>query len=367
MIGVPDGVSEQTLAAAAGLLGGLVLGLAARRARFCTLGAIEDAIYADDLARARMWALAAAVAIAATFGLDALGATALDQTFYALNAWNPVASVVGGLTFGYGMALAGNCGFTALARAGGGDLKSVVILLVMAVASYVVVSGPLASARVAVFELGPADPGGSLGYAHAIADLLSLPPLAPAVLVAVAIGAWALRSRSFRADRLSIGWAVAVGAAIAFGWWATGWLARTGFEALPVESYTFTGPLGETLLYAMTSSGGGLSFSVGSVFGVVLGGFLGSWSQSEFRWEACEDPRELGRQMFGAILMGFGGVVAVGCSVGQGLTAASTLTFSAPIVVGAIILGAALGLRQLIEGVSPTRSLAMWLGFRHAD
>lgn len=120
----------------------------------------------------------------------------------------------------------------------------------------------------------------------------------------------------------------------------------------PVNSHTFTSPLGETLLYLMTSSGGGLSFGVGSVAGVLIGAFIGSLIKGHFRWEACEDPRELTRQVLGAILMGFGAALAMGCTIGQGISAFSLLTLNAPLVFAAIFAGAALGLRQLITGLS---------------
>jgi hypothetical protein len=123
--------------------------------------------------------------------------------------------------------------------------------------------------------------------------------------------------------------------------------------AVAVEGHTFTAPLGRTLMWLMTSSAGGLSFSVGSVLGVLLGAWLGSRYKGTFRWEACEDPRELGRQVGGAALMGIGGVVALGCSVGQGVTAFSTLAYSAPVVLAAICAGAMLGLKRLIAGFQP--------------
>jgi hypothetical protein len=106
-------------------------------------------------------------------------------------------------------------------------------------------------------------------------------------------------------------------------------------------------------MWWMTGSARPLSFAVGSVAGVWLGAFIGSLIKGHFRWEACEDPRELRRQILGAALMGGGAVVAVGCSVGQGLSAFSLLAFSAPVTVLAIFIGAAIGLRQLIVGFLP--------------
>jgi type III secretory pathway component EscS len=111
--------------------------------------------------------------------------------------------------------------------------------------------------------------------------------------------------------------------------------------------------VGRTLIYLMTSTGGGLSFSVGSVVGVMIGALIGSISRGLFRWEACEDPRELGRQVGGAVLMGVGGVIAMGCSVGQGVSGFATLAWSGPVTLAAIVLGAMVGLRQLIAGFQP--------------
>jgi len=137
-------VNDTTLVALIGLLGGLFLGLAARFGRFCTLGAIEDYLYGGNDLRLRMWGIAIGVAIIGTFALVGLGGLDLSKTIYLGQKWIPAASILGGLLFGYGMALSGNCGFGALARLGGGDMRSFVIVLVMGLASYITLSGPLA-------------------------------------------------------------------------------------------------------------------------------------------------------------------------------------------------------------------------------
>ena len=337
-------------AALTGLFGGILLGLAARRGRFCTLGAIEDALYADNWDRLRMWALALAVAIAGTFALAEAGLVDLSQTLYSALHWNPVASILGGLIFGYGMAIAGNCGFGALARFGGGDLRSFMIVLVTGITAYMTLSGPLALARITVFPPDAiADPTPA-GYAHLIADTLSLPALIPALIIAALLAAWAFSAATFRSSGNAIRWSVVAGLAIVSGWAGMAWIQRESFEPVQLASHTFTRPLGDTMLYLMTSSGGGLGFPVGSVLGVVVGALIGSISRGHFRWEACDDPGELGRQILGGALMGIGGVLALGCSVGQGMTAFSTLSYSAPVVLISIFVGAAFGLRQLIRG-----------------
>ena len=144
---------------------------------------------------------------------------------------------------------------------------------------------------------------------------------------------------------------VPVGIAVASGFVGTSLVAAHGFEPVPVVSHSFALPLGESLLYLMLASGIAPGFGVASVIGVVTGAVLGSLVRGVFRWEACEDQRELRRQIAGAILMGVGAVVAMGCSIGQGLSAFATLAWSAPIVLACIWLGAWAGLQHLIGGL----------------
>lgn len=346
-----DGIPAGALAALIGLVTGCVLGLAARLGEFCTLGAIESAVYGDDQRRLRMWGIVLGTGIAATYLLAAMGQIDLARTPYHAIAWNPLASVLGGLVFGFGMALAGNCGFGALARFGGGDLRSLVIVVVISIFGFVTLSGPLSPLRTWAFPQEPST--GMQGLAHLAQTALGIPALPVALAIAAGFAVWGLVHAPLRDEPRRIGWGVAVGLAIAGALWGTSLLNAASLGAVDVEGHTFTAPLGRTLMWLMTSSAGGLSFSVGSVLGVLLGAWLGSLRKGSFRWEACEDPRELGRQVGGAALMGIGGVVAMGCSIGQGVTAFATLAYSAPVTLAAIYAGAFLGLRRLIAGFQP--------------
>lgn len=344
-----DIASEPTLIALVGLIGGVALGLAARYGRFCTLGAIEDIFYGGSSIRLRMWGIAIGVAIIGTFGLSATGIVPLGDTLYLGRSWNPVASVFGGLVFGYGMALSGNCGYGALARLGGGDLRSFVIVLVMGISAYIALGGPLAELRIFVF--GATESSNEIpGFAHLLAKYSGLPAEMFGLALGAMIIALTLAKQEIRTSFAPIFWSAIVGLAIVFGWAGTSWIATNGFDDLSIVSHTFSAPIGETILYAMTSSGNSTSFGTGSVVGVLFGAFIGSLLKGHFRWEACDDPRELRRQIFGAALMGIGAVVAVGCSVGQGLSAFSVLAFSAPVTFIAILLGSWFGLKQLIAG-----------------
>ena len=345
-------LTEAQAAALIGLIGGLALGLAARIGRFCTLGAIEDVLYSSDDRRLRMWAIAVGVAVAGAHLAMASGYLDGAETAYLDQVWNPLATVIGGLIFGYGMALSGNCGYGALARLGGGDLRSLVIVIVMGLSAYVVMSGPLAHLRVWLF---PVEEGAASlqGFSHLAEETLGVPIVATGLLVGLALIAVALSSRDLRRSPGHIFWGAVVGLAVVSGWVGTYWIAQNGFAAEPIETHTFAAPIGDTIYYGMTASGNTVSFSVGSVLGVIIGASLGSYSKGHFRWEACEDPRELRRQIGGAALMGAGAILAVGCSVGQGISAFSLLAFSAPVVSLSIFLGAAFGLRQLIVGHLP--------------
>ena len=347
-----DLLGEPLTLALIGGFGGLLLGLAARLGRFCSLGAIEDTLYGGDTRRFRMWGVAIGVAVLGTYGAAGLGLVDLATTSYLSTAWNPIASILGGLAFGYGMALAGNCGFGALARAGGGDLRAFVILLTMGLAAYAALSGPLAALRVAAFPTGPID-GPLPGLPQAIEAGTGLAALPVALIIGGGILLFSLANRDFRKSTDLVLWSMVVGLAVVSGWIGTAWVAETGFAATRTVSHTFAAPVGETMLYLMTASGRSLSFGVGSVLGVMAGAFLGSLMKGHFRWEACEDPRELRRQILGAVLMGFGAVVALGCNVGQGLSAFSVLALSAPVTAASIFVGTAIGLRQLITGFLP--------------
>lgn len=339
------------LAALVGLVGGIVLGLAARLGEFCTLGAIETAAWGGDQKRLRLWGVVLGTAILGTQIGAATGLIDLSATIYYSFAWNPLASILGGLVFGYGMAMAGNCGFGALVRFGGGDLRSLVVVVVMGIFGFIALSGPLAPLRTVMFPQPEAT--GSSGIAQDIGALTGVPGLLIAGVIAGMFLLWAVSYAPLRATPRMLVWGVAAGLAVVWCFAGTTWIAEASLGAVAVEGPSFTAPIGRTLIFLMTSTAGGVTFSVGAVIGVMLGALGGSVIRGLFKWEACEDPRELGRQVGGAVLMGIGGVVAMGCSVGQGVSAFATLAWSGPVTLAAISVGAYVGLRQLISGYQP--------------
>ena len=333
-----------------GAVGGLLLGLAARLGKLCTLGMIEDVHYGQDYGRLWMWLTALGTAMLLNFGADAIGLIDLSSALQLSNRYSILGAIVGGLLFGYGMAQAGNCGYGVLARLGGGDIRALMIAIVMGVTASAAIFGVLSGLRPAFFPITPAGPDPS-GLAHAVERMTGLSHTAIGLtLGAVALGVSIhLQTAGERLRRVA--WGIVAGAAISSGFLGTYWVVTNGFGAWPVASHSFTAPIGETIHYTMFSSVLAPKFGMGSVLGVILGGAIGSVIQDGFRWEACEDPRELRRQIGGAAAMGLGAVLAAGCSVGQGLSAMSLLSTTAPIVAASIWIGAWIGLRHLIVGL----------------
>lgn len=329
-----------------GLAVGFLLGLCARLGDFCTLGALETAMIGQDYRRVHIWSIALGVAILTTQLADAAGLIDIGQSYYHSIAWNPLASIAGGLLFGYGMAMAGNCGFGALVRAGDGDIRSIVIVVVLGISAYATLAGPLAPLRAGIFpqaeQIGPA------GVAEAMTVIGGVHPVWIAGALGVMLILLGLRHPAVRESARTVICAIGVGLSVPFAFIGTSQLAELSLDAIYVEGPSYTAPVGRAILYMMTATGMPPSFSVGSVIGTLMGALAGSlWSRS-FRWEACDDPRELGRQLGGAVLMGVGGVIAMGCTIGQGLTATATLAWSGPVTLLAIAAGAWVGLQRLL-------------------
>lgn len=343
--------------ALAGGMGGIILGLAARLGRFCTLSAIEDALFSNDLRRLRMWALALAVAIACVGCLAALGALDFAPSLYQKLALNPVAWIIGGLMFGVGMALCGTCGYGTLARVGGGDLRALFGFLVLGVSAYMAIAGPTAHLRVLAidpFALGDGVPYRTLSDASATQPTLQL---LVSLTIAGILAYWSLSSVAFRSSIRHVFWGAMVGVAIISGWIATAQFGADPFDPQPLVSHTYSVPLGQTIIYFMTMSSATLNFGIGGTLGVIFGAFIGALVLREFRWEGADDALEMRRHIVGAFLMGTGGVYAGGCTIGQGVSAASVLAVSAPVVMLSIWCGAWLGLSYLMEG-------SVWAGLR---
>ena len=251
------------------------------------------------------------------------------------------------------MALVGTCGFGALVRLGGGSLRSLIVLVILGLAAMSAQKGLIAQARVVLSDnlaIDLSDAGGqSLGAILSWALGVDV-TLAVAAAVAAGLLAWIFSSSSQRRAYGSIATGTAIGLVIAFGWWATSFAAANSFDVVQIEAGSFVVPVADTILQAITFTGVLPDYGVGLVLGVVAGAAARAWRQRDVRWEACDDARELSRHIAGGVLMGIGGVFAMGCTIGQGVTAVSALAISAPVVMLSIFLGARMGLAYLIEG-----------------
>ncbi|MEP9396986.1 YeeE/YedE family protein [Mesorhizobium sp. KR2-14] len=336
-----------------GLGAGVVLGFVARANHFCTMSALERMWYADDSRGVRTWMLAAATALLATQSLQAAGMVDTASSFYIHSSFAWIGAIAGGIAFGLGMALVGTCSFGALVRLGGGSLRSLVVLVVLGLAAMSAQKGLVAQARVALsdnFAIDLSDKGGqSLG---ALVSYWTGRDLSFAVALAAGLGllAWVFRNRPYRVQTGSILTGIVIGLIITFGWWATSYATQHSFEVIQIEAGSFVVPVADTILHAITFTGVVPDYGVGLVLGVIVGAALCAAWKRDVRWEACDDARELGRHLAGSTLMGFGGVFAMGCTIGQGVTGISALAISAPLVLASIFLGARLGLAYLIEG-----------------
>jgi uncharacterized protein len=335
-----------------GFLAGAVAGAAARFGRLCTMSAIEDALVGGDRRGMKAWGLAIASAIAATHTLTLLGWIDLDRSLYTGTQFHALGAILGGGIFGLGMTLVGTCSFGLIVRAGGGDLRALMSALVVGIFAFAATAGALAPLRTPLLALGIIDlsalGGVSLDrmieHAFGANPARAFVPALVCVLVVIALADKRLRNR----PRLITG-SIAIGLSIALGWLVTSQAVNAMTLDRP-ESLSFVAPVGRALLQFMMEPFRNVGFGVAAMFGALVASYGVAHLRREVRWEAFDDALEMRRHLFGAMLMGLGGVLAQGCTVGQGLSAASTLSISAPLFLIGVLIGAKLGLRHLIEG-----------------
>jgi uncharacterized protein len=338
---------------AGGFLTGAIAGGATRYGRLCTMGAIEDALIARDRRAAKAWGVAIASAIGFTQLFVVLGLVDLSRTIYTNPQFHALGAGLGGATFGLGMALVGTCSFGLLIRAGAGDLRALISACVVGICAFAMTTGALATIRNPLLAFGVMDLSaigtsldqtvrGLCGGAAAQICMLAV--------VATLAGTALLDRRLRRRPRL-LASAGTLGLAIAVGWL----VSCRAVDAMALdrpESLTFVAPVGRALLQFMAQPFRNVGFGVAAVCGALAAACAVALARREFRWEAFDDAYEMRRHMLGACLMGIGGVLAQGCTIGQGLSAASTLSYSAPVFLMSVLAGAKLGLLHLIEGRS---------------
>ena len=338
-----------------GLLAGMVFGAVTNKTNFCTMGAVSDWINIGSKDRLRAWFLAIGIAILVSQTMHANGMININDAIYLTTNFGWLGYVLGGFLFGIGMTLASGCGQRTLARVGGGNLKSLVVILILGLSAYMTMRGLLALFRVNVIEAsninlassGIADQGmGTLLAAAAGLENLARVDMILAILIGGGLVVFAFASKTFRGSFDNILAGITIGLIIPVGWYITGVVGYDDFEPIRFESYTFIGPTGESLMYLMTFTGSEINFGIAGVFGVILGSFLYVILTGKFRVETFSDHDDMIRHVAGAVLMGFGGVLALGCSIGQGITGMSTLALGSLMALVSIIFGCALTLKM---------------------
>lgn len=314
---------------------GLLFGIGGQLSGFCFYRGLTERWSGRSGYKLQGFALALAVALAGTQLAAGYGLIRLDKVLYLNPTFSWLLVPLGGVLFGAGMTLANGCGARALVLLGQGNLRSFVVVLCLGIAAYITLTGLLAPLRMSIAQ----------------ASSVTLPavtlPEGPVrsiviVLIVAALIAFSLlrRQDGQRLNDLLAG--AFVGLLIVAGWLTTGWLGDDPFEPLPVSSLSFVAPIGESIQYAMISTGMSPRFTIMIVVGVVAGSLLSALLRRRWKLEGFESPRHMLRSMAGGTLMGVGGVLALGCTIGQGLSGLSTLSATSLLAVLGIIVGARL-------------------------
>jgi uncharacterized membrane protein YedE/YeeE len=337
-----------------GLVIGFVFGAIVFRTNFCTMGSVSDIVNIGDCRRFRAWILAAATALAGAQILAALGAVDLTKSMYLGATFNWFGHVAGGLIFGVGMVFAGGCPSRNLSRAGGGDLRALLTLVVIGVVAYMAIGGIFGPARAALEQassIGLPTPTQSIGDLLARGLSMSADAgrtFATAVIVAGAL-IYCFKDAAFRSSPVHVWSGIGVGLCVAAGWALTG-LAFDDLADRPTApiSLTYVRPTGDALEWLQRFTAGPMpGFGVASVFGAILGAFVTAKAMGRFRVSTFSDTGDTVRSLLGAAMMGIGGVMALGCTVGQAITGVSTLALGSFVTFAAIVAGAVVGIKAL--------------------
>ncbi|MDG1737919.1 MAG: YeeE/YedE family protein [Paracoccaceae bacterium] len=338
-----------------GLIIGIVFGFIVYRTNFCTMGSISDILSFGDYKRFRAWLLASATAIIGVALLERGEIADMNMSMYQTTSLAWGGHIVGGLLFGFGMVFAGGCVSRNLVRAGGGDLRSIVVLMFTGVFGYMTIGGLLGPLRVALFTPMTADLSESMddqrigslvssitGLGWDIANLVTIIVIAGGILV------YCFMDKDFRNSGNHMIAGIGIGLCVVAGWALTG-LTYDEFADNPqLISLSYVRPSGDTLDYLMRYTAlGAPNFGVVTLAGAMIGGFIGALSRGRLHLTTFADQSDSIRNMFGAALMGIGGVLALGCTVGQALTGFSTLAIGSLITFIFIVVGGIAGVKTM--------------------
>lgn len=340
----------------------VVFGAIAQRTHFCTMGAVSDIVTMGDWTRMRMWVAAIGVAMIGFNAMVVLGWVEAGKSLYGGPRFIWLSALVGGALFGFGMVLASGCGSKTLVRIGGGNLKSLVVFVVLGLAAFATLRGLTAVLRVGTVDRVAVEmaSGQDLPSLLAAASGLARGSLAAALGIGLGLAllAWAFARRAARsADSLLGG--LGIGAVIAAMWWVSGRLGHVAEDpntlqeafvatnSQRMEALSFVAPIAYTIDWLIFFSDKSKVLTIGIVttVGVVVGSALHALATRAFRWEGFRDAQDTALHLIGAVLMGVGGVTAMGCTIGQGISGVSTLSLTSLVALAAILAGAVAALR----------------------
>ena len=347
----------------------VLFGAISQRTHFCTMGAVADIVNMGDWTRMRMWVMAMGVAMIGFNTMVALGWLDAGKSLYGGPRVMWLSALVGGAMFGFGMVLASGCGSKTLVRIGGGNLKSLVVFIVLGISAFATLKGITAVARVATVDAVSFTLASGQDLPSLIAAATGASKAMLAGVLGLAIGGglvgWALlRAEGRSADNLLAG--VGIGAIVVAVWWVSGRLgyvaedpntlqeAFVATNSQRMESLSFVAPVAYTLDWLMFFSDKSKALTLGivAVVGVVVGSAAWALASGSFRWEGFRDAGDTANHLIGAMLMGVGGVTALGCTIGQGISGVSTLSLTSFVALAAILAGAVAALRFQIWRVA---------------
>ena len=332
-----------------------IFGAVGNKTHFCTMGAVSDWVNMGDLARMRMWLLAIAVAILGATGLQMAGLIDLSKSIYPGPNFTWLSYIVGGFLFGVGMTLGSGCGSKTLIRVGAGNLKSLIVYVFLGISAYMTLRGVLGAFRVGVLEKAAL----TLPAGQDLPALTGVPRSVLALIIAGGLLAFVYASKQFRSSFDYTLGGVVTGFVVVGGWFVSGHIGHVAEDPNTLqeafvatnsgrmESFSFVSPMAYTLDYLMlwTDKSKMITYGIASGFGVIAGSAAYALATRTFRWEGFRDAEDTANHIVGGLLMGFGGICALGCTIGQGISGFSTLALGSIITFVFIVIGSALTMK----------------------
>jgi uncharacterized protein len=328
-----------------------IFGAVGNKTHFCTMGAVSDWVNMSDTSRLRMWLLAIAVALIGSSALHLAGLVDLSKSIYPSPNFTWLSYIVGGFLFGVGMTLGSGCGSKTLIRVGAGNLKSLVVYIFLGIAAYMTLRGLLGAFRVGVLEKAAI----TLPQGQDLPSLLGLNRAILAALIGGGLLAFIYSSKRFRSSFDYTLGGVVTGLVVVGGWYVSGHIGHVAEDPNTLqeafvatntgrmESFSFVAPFAFTLEYLMlwTDKSKIITYGIASAAGVIAGSAAYALATRSFRWEGFRDAEDTANHIVGGILMGFGGITALGCTIGQAISGFSTLALGSIITFIAIVAGSA--------------------------